>query len=984
MPGESTHRSVPNDKHHEQEAEETGLPGPDITRHPSTDSTPSDSGSSPNDSGSTPSPSTPQKLLPTCTSPFGPRLFHATSSNSATPRPQPEGSDYRNSSPRLSGKLGGHGPCGRHVPLKMERIKVLTGSEVESDYKEPQTIDTRVVMGEETLLKTDIQKEKTLVELSGQTMTAPSSSGFSESQSHAAEIQTENNKQGTTVQTLQKQQGTQKDTGQSPNRVPSPFDMPVCSSFPQQPVTNEKVLMDNQDEGQTDSHDEVPSLSLPELPCPVELSFSEPACAVDPLRVGVPTSLDPDLYYTAPSTPIKMASCSSHLKHHSYPGSPAYLGSPSDSEDLCSPLTSPSGSYITAEGGSWTSSYTSSTSPSTSPNLLLIDEAQEAPACFVGSLSEIGDEVAEEKGRGGAEQEEVKPEDFCVTEEDCVMSSQMGVTERAILEKEEVLNREEIKLSRESCRPHWVTEDVSSLRSSSSRSSDSQEDGGGSESSLYTMEEAIEGSLECSRPIQSGLNLQLGACVPEEHYGQIDDHSELASTSLTPDIDNLSMASTSLGPDSPITPMDIFCRGAFDRLGQGSFVFSQGTCVDDIPEEERMIPASLISFPLHTSLIFKADSMDITLFPAEEEDEKEREANNENDGKDVDAYAAGEEEADVEDDDDDDIDDDDDDFDGDGDGDVDNAYADDEGGIEVAGKETKVEVQVIEEEEQEEDDEDCDSNTVEDLTDEDSSASFLHSLSDTSINEGLDESFCFEDDTDDSLESASYNGDEDERLYSTERHAQALEPTQVDAPTLAEIRTESDQGPPLGIDQTQHLDMHLSTDHPQTPSPSEVSAALPKGSHVELEAVGAPDISELQSDLLQSGSQTEQAGPLGIQLRSDKPIDDQEVPCFAESVSGQLEVGPTSRIDISGLSNPPGHPKDNPDFNAPTAPLGIHAAVCPTSEIHTADPSTTFSNATGETKDIDNLVVLEEIKPGIVEENTHQKDVDVKESKSPD
>jgi len=95
----------------------------DMTRHPSTDSTPSDSGSSPSDSGSSPSPSTPQKLLPACTSPFGPRLCHVTPSSTGTPRPQPEGSDHRNNTARLSGKLGGHGPCGR-PPIKMERIKV--------------------------------------------------------------------------------------------------------------------------------------------------------------------------------------------------------------------------------------------------------------------------------------------------------------------------------------------------------------------------------------------------------------------------------------------------------------------------------------------------------------------------------------------------------------------------------------------------------------------------------------------------------------------------------------------------------------------------------------------------------------------------------------------------------------------------------------------------------------------------------------------
>lgn len=96
----------------------------DMTRHPSTDSTPSYSGSSPSDSCSSPSPSTPQKLLPACTSPFKPRIFHSTASSSGSARPQPEGSDHRHSTLRLSGNLGGHGPCGRHIPVKMERIKV--------------------------------------------------------------------------------------------------------------------------------------------------------------------------------------------------------------------------------------------------------------------------------------------------------------------------------------------------------------------------------------------------------------------------------------------------------------------------------------------------------------------------------------------------------------------------------------------------------------------------------------------------------------------------------------------------------------------------------------------------------------------------------------------------------------------------------------------------------------------------------------------
>ncbi|KAK1894786.1 Nascent polypeptide-associated complex subunit alpha [Dissostichus eleginoides] len=626
MPGESSHRSVPTEKHPEQGAEETGLPGPDMTRHLSTDSTPSDSGSSPSDSGSSPSPSTPQKLLPSCTSPFGPRLFQATPNSSGTPRPQPEGSDRRNT-PRMSGRLGGHGPCGRHVPVKMERIKVLTGSEVESDYQEPHIIDARVVMGQETLLKTtEIQKRKPLVEPAGQAIPLPAIPRFSDNQAQAKETQLETSKEENQVQISQKQQDQQKEPVKPPNSLPTPLQNPLFpSSSSPDPIKTEDNLKDNQEEGQTLAQDEVPSLSFSELSCPVALSFSEPAYAVDPLRVGVPSSLDPDLYYTAPSTPIKMSSRSLHLKHHSYPGSPVCPlspGSPSDSEDLCSPLTSPSGSYITAEGGSWTSSYTSSTSPSTSPNLLLIEEAQEAPACFVGSLSEIGDEVGEEKGRVGPEREEERRADFCLYRPDgFVMNSRIGITGAMIPEGEESIKVDKIKISRESCRPCWVTDDASPIRSSSSRSSDSQEDGGESECSLCPLTEAGAGRAEYSRPMQTELKLQLETCMSEEHYGQMDDDPELPSTAFTPDTESMTMASSSLSPDSPVSPLDAFGPGVFARFGPSSFMLSQEACADGIPDEDIMIPASLLSFPLHTSLIFKADSMEITLFPTEDEND---------------------------------------------------------------------------------------------------------------------------------------------------------------------------------------------------------------------------------------------------------------------------------------------------------------------------------------------------------------------------
>ncbi|XP_014056540.2 NAC-alpha domain-containing protein 1 [Salmo salar] len=801
MPGESSHRSVPKERHPELGAEQTGLPETDMTRHASTDSTPSDSGSTPSDSGSSPSPSTPQKLLPSCTSPFGPRVVRATPSSSATPRPQPEGSDRRHSNTiRLSGTFGGHGPCGRRSgPVKMERIKVLMGSEVESDYKEPENMDTRVVMGQEALLKT----KKTLT---GKCPCGQSSQVIPLPGGPVLEVPNPPSEpQAEAGEKLQLDTGQERDNSpltpkmeQEQERIPvlpiSPLLTPLLTplipaSLPSsEPVTVDVSLTDSLSplEAGLSPYVEMPfvcamyampSLSEPAYP-PAILSFTEPAYAVDPLRVGVPSSLDPDLYYTAPSTPIKMAAHPSHLKHRSYPGSPASplsQNSPSDSEDLCSPLTSPSGSYVTAEGGSWTSS----TSPCISPNLLLAEEVQEAPACFVSSLSEIGDEVGEDRGAVGERAEEkgggAAEWRFCLYK---------GLAETVILEEEEVLRgevrgrrSEEATVSRGSCRPRWVTEDTSPLRSSSGRSTDSQEEGGESEGSLFPAEDALAGGQQYSSPLlQRGLELELQACVAEELYPPITipedraDSPRLTSISFpfAPDMGNLSHHTSSVNPASPNLTLDTCSPDVSDGdnsspYGEmGTFLLFPGSYSDDgemeEEEEERMIPASLLNFPLHTSLLFQADSMEITLFPTEEGNEG-GEGNDRNEGNDVDAYAAGEEEGDVEDDDEDD---------------------DDEEEVEakVEIEEAKVEIAIEEEvdeeegEDVEEEEEEGEGKAVNDPAEEDNSASFLHSLSETSINEGLDESFCFHDDTDDSLDSASYNGEEDERLYSTERHAE--------------------------------------------------------------------------------------------------------------------------------------------------------------------------------------------------------------------
>ncbi|KAM6967486.1 uncharacterized protein nacad [Aplochiton taeniatus] len=784
MPGESAHRSVPSSRQAERGAEGTALHGADMTRNPSTDSTPSDSGSTPSDSGSSPSPSTPQKLLPECTSPFGPRLVRATPSSSVSPRPQPEGSDHRHGTmPRLTAKFGGHGPCGNRGPVKMERIKVLTGSEIESDCKEPETMDTRVVMGQEALLKTkEVQKGKPMFAISSKAIPLPGIPGWDVPKTSVEapgqtgdQCRLDTGQRGDPDQSQKMEQDQTERVSVQTHLSPLLTPLTPASSPSPEPAVDARL---------TDSplsQDEVPSLSC-ELAYPIALSFSEPAYSVDPLRVGVPLSLDPDLYYTAPSTPIKMAGRQTHLKHRSYPGSPACPlspASPSDSEELCSPLTSPSGSYVTAEGGSWTSSYTSSTSPSASPNMLLTEETQEAPACFVASLSEIGDEVAEERSRAAEElQLEVERDrGFCLyRSEGFGMSSRMGLTEATIIEEEEGLRGDGIRVSRGSCRPRWVTEDTSPLRSSSGRSSDSQEDGDESEGSLCPAEKTGAGAAGYPSPMpQMGLELELKSCMSEELYAQMDlpsfsdrvNKTELTSTALTPDTDNLTQASASLSLDSPDLPLGAYSPVGLDGDGPGSFLLFTGAYSYDGPEEEEeeemMIPASLLNFPPHADLVFEADSMEITLFPTEDENE----GGEDHEGNDVDAYAAGEEEADVEDD-------------------------DDEEEVEV-DREPKVVVKVKKQHaRKKEGEEDEDESAAEEPTEEDTSASFLHSLSETSINEGLDEDFCFhDDDTDDSLDS-SYNGVEDERLYSTERHAETLEPKPLDPPQCAEPRAVSE------------------------------------------------------------------------------------------------------------------------------------------------------------------------------------------------
>ncbi|XP_058602700.1 uncharacterized protein nacad isoform X3 [Onychostoma macrolepis] len=690
MPGETAHRSGPTQGLLDSGDPQSELPGPDLSGQTS-----SSSASTPTDSASSPSPSSPPKLSPLCT-PFGPRLVMAKPTTS--PRPQPEGASFE-----LEGYSGNIGrPTGRfgrgayrRGPMKMERIKVLTGSEIESDFQEPETMDSRVVMGQEALLRNmETQSGVLLGKQIGQV--TPSSGHQPSEPSMKCHIGLDEN--------------AKLDTGQ----VSSTIDQAKSSiSVPEQEKSIGQILECQvleskvRDAELTDSSTLFPdnegeplSLSQGEVP---SLSFSEPPYVVDPQRIGVLPGLDPDRYYTAPSTPIKMAYCS-HLKQQWRPGSPSQSpGSPTDESDLCSPPTSPSGSYMTAEGGSWTS-YTSSTSHSCSPNLTAEAELQEAPACYVGSLSEIGDELGDD--RTGNER------DACLGKPDLPELLEDEACEVDIL-------------TRDTCSPHWVTEDDSTQESSSSskRRTDCQEDAGVSEGSLRpsNFQRAPDGTQAFSDPHQS-LEMDFNACFSEP--------SVSLDRSLTPD--NNAAAALDAESKTPVShspeTVDIESNSLYLEIGSSPPLF-HGYSREDGLGSDAMIPASML--PFHGSLIFQADSVDITLFPTDDEQ-----------GNDVDAYAAGEEEADVDEYDDED----------------DEDECDDEA-VDNDGAEQQEAAQRVEKE-------------VEEPIEDDTSASFLNSLSENSINEGVDESFAYQDDTEDSIDSTSYNGDEDDHLYCTEKHAE--------------------------------------------------------------------------------------------------------------------------------------------------------------------------------------------------------------------
>ncbi|XP_053568907.1 uncharacterized protein LOC128659257 [Bombina bombina] len=345
-------------------------------------------------------------------------------------------------------------------------------------------------------------------------------------------------------------------------------------------------------------------------------------------------NVDSDLYTTAPSTPIK--TIYTQLKH--YPFSRYSQNddqNDTENESLCSPPTSPSGSYITAEGGSWTSSITSSGSPSCSPNLMAEADAMEAHNAYPDPLD------AHEQG---------------ICEDPCCMSP-------------DILDDEDI--------PELYSRSLQSDNFSLANEAVAD----GYENDGQTTEEEEDEEEEWETDFAPSFT-SIPLC--SEYVNTVISDSFSSPTVYEHDVLQASRAS---------------CSSEIDEFPQGTAEVHSELPRADLQnvENDHMIPAFML--PFQGSLIFEAESMEITLFPQGE----------------------------------------------------------------------SVEAEVIYGEED----------------DDSTSASLLHSLSENSINEGVDESFAYQDDTSESSDSASYDGEDDEKRYSTEQYAvttdSVLETTETQA-----------------------------------------------------------------------------------------------------------------------------------------------------------------------------------------------------------
>ncbi|XP_053322616.1 microtubule-associated protein futsch-like [Spea bombifrons] len=528
-------------------------------------------------------------------------------------RPQPEGA----SSETSAGSTASAPSLGSEASGDPTAATEETSAEVQKVHEAPESmpdaLETRIVMGEETSCNNEER--------------GSANKGDSRSRSASAD-----SLPGSSMHLRDPKAGvSEEDPGQEGGRDVAASGCSAvlhleCNESSKAHAPEESFF------SQGEAVADVPSLfpePTKEPPC------SSAECDGLPVQSKLACSIDSDLYTTAPSTPIK--TIYSHLKYHPYTkGGFNDDQNDTENESLSSPPTSPSGSYMTAEGGSWGSSATSSGSPSCSPNLMAEADTMEASNSYTDP---------------SAAEEDVPCED------PCCMSPDM-------LEDEDIT---------ELC------------------GGDSQPEDFGS-----TNEDAID---------QDG-----GRSSAEEE----DEDEDEWETDFAPSFTSLPLCSEYVSAETSFSPALYDPQQTRMLSGPSE---SDGTLQPICPlaslqsaENDQMIPAFML--PFHGSLIFEAESMEITLFPQGESVESEV-----TDG----------------------------------------------------------------EEEEEEEDEDDDST----------SASLLHSLSETSINEGVDESFAYQDDTSESSDSASYDGEEDEKRYSTEQYTITTDspPQATEAPSGTQLNS---------------------------------------------------------------------------------------------------------------------------------------------------------------------------------------------------
>ncbi|XP_075070280.1 uncharacterized protein LOC142159361 [Mixophyes fleayi] len=529
-------------------------------------------------------------------------------------RPQPEGASSEASAGGAAGILHLDCAASDELPVTQEQELEEAVQHSPSEVLNTDTLDTRIVMGEETSCSPEetgtVNRIHTMIP---ESETAPGGT-LDEATMHLHHPKSETSEENSV------QESEEAIVSQSSDDL----------HFQYNETCREYALKDGLF-SQGEPVSDVPSFVKPTK----ESSYSSTEGDAQSLQTRPACNTDSDLYTTAPSTPVK--NIYTQLKQHSF--SKAALNDDQndiENDNMSSPPTSPSGSYITAEGGSWASSVTSSGSPSYSPNLMAEADTVESPSPYPDHM------IAHEEG---------------LCEDPCCMS------------------------------PDMLDEDIPEL---------------------YVGDIDPEDFSPANEELIDGYPSDVQSSVEDEDEGEWE-------TDFSPSFSSI-----------PLCPEYINAGGAIDHHVAETQQVSQASCSTDVDvtlqstspdetyselpratlpstENDHMIPAFML--PFQGSLVFEAESMEITLFPQGEAAESEV------------IFGEGGEDGD--------------------------------------------------------DDDDDDDST---------SASYLHSLSETSINEGVDESFAYQDDTSESSDSASYNGDEDDKRYTTEEYAVTTDP----APDAAE------------------------------------------------------------------------------------------------------------------------------------------------------------------------------------------------------